>query len=113
MTVRELFDFVHKHGVNLDAEIHYQRIEDTYFEGVDISGMRGTLPDGTGGILPPGSKATGWSVVRKKGDGYFDAKDWNPELTEEQLEEYCDQYVKAESVFQYDQDDDLYITAHY
>lgn len=48
-----------------DALVVSQRVEDRYYDGVDISGMTGTLADGTTGILPPGSKATGWSVITK------------------------------------------------
>lgn len=48
-----------------DALVVAQRVEDRYYEGCDISGMTGTLSDGSTGILPPGSKATGWQVITK------------------------------------------------
>ena len=48
-----------------DALVVSQRIEDMYYDGVDISGMTGTLEDGSTGILPHGSKATGWDVIKK------------------------------------------------
>ncbi len=61
-----------------DALVVSQRVEDKYYEGVDISGMTGTLSDGTIGTLPPGSKSTGWETLKKPDP--MD-RNWNVEYT--------------------------------
>jgi hypothetical protein len=61
-----------------DALVVSQRVEDRYYEGVDISGMTGTLEDGTTGILPSGSKSTGWDTI-KKPDPFYEG--WQQEYT--------------------------------
>lgn len=61
-TVGELKRYIAEHNISDDAVIVSQRVEDTYFEGVDISGMRGQREDGTYGALPEGSKASLWGV---------------------------------------------------
>jgi hypothetical protein len=63
LTVGELKGYLA--GYPDDALVVAQRVEDRYYEGVDISGMTGTLPDGTSGTLPSGSKATGWETLKK------------------------------------------------
>lgn len=62
LTVGELLDFIEKNNISRDAVVLTQRVEDKYFDGCDISGCTGQLPDGSYGILPPGSKAQGWPV---------------------------------------------------
>lgn len=62
LNVGELLDFIEKHKISRDAVVLIQRVEDKYFNGIDISGMYGTLPGGGVGILPEGSKSTGWEV---------------------------------------------------
>jgi len=52
-----------------DALVVAQRVEDRYYEGIDISDITGMLPDGTFGKLPEGTKAHGWETL-KKPDGY-------------------------------------------
>ena len=134
MTVRQLFDYIHKHGVNLDAEILYQRIEDSYFEGSDVSGLSGTMEDGTLGVLPPGSKASPWKVVRKEGEAYMNAWRFNQDIdgkyldkrrfpkfdrskylpySEEELEQLKAQYIDIHCAVRYHDDDNLYLDAHY
>lgn len=61
-TVGELKQYIAQHQIPDDAVIVSQRVEDRYFEGVDISGMSGRREDGTFGILPEGSKASPWGV---------------------------------------------------
>lgn len=46
-----------------DSLVMVQRVEDKYYDGIDISGMRGAE-----GILPPGSKSNGWDVYYKESD---------------------------------------------
>lgn len=43
-----------------DALVVSQRVEDGYYEGWDISGMMSV-----DGILPSGSKSTGWETIKK------------------------------------------------
>ena len=58
-----------------DAKILVHRVEDCYYEGMDISGMRGTYTNENGeqvsGILPSGSKSTPWETINHiDHDGY-------------------------------------------
>lgn len=54
-----------------DALVVSQRVEDGYYEGWDISGMRG--PDG---ILPSGSKSSPWETIKK--DGEYGISEYSP-----------------------------------
>jgi hypothetical protein len=123
-----------------DGKVLVQRVEDRYYEGNDISGMTGTLPDGSIGTLPEGSKANGWPVVLKEGEAYYNAKRLNENMqeeiyrradgyppeypgienpedyiyTDEQLEKLKDQYTPAWCYVRYSDDDkNLYIDLHY
>ena len=66
LTVGGIKNFIEKHQLPDDAPVVAQRVEDCYFEGVDISGMRGA--DIGGGIYPEGSRAEGWKIYSKKSD---------------------------------------------
>ena len=82
-----------------DTLVVSQRIEDRYYEGVDISGITGTLADGTSGILPLGSKASGWSTI-KKPDGIHP--------------EHDNEYTPVWGVCHYKDDTDcLFLDLHY
>jgi hypothetical protein len=122
-----------------EAKVLVQRVEDRYYEGVDISGLTGTLSDGSVGVLPEGTKADGWPVVLKKSSAYYHALDWNKEMheevlrkiagekpefgfdnpeerlyTEEEIESMKDQYSPAWCVVQYKDDpNNLYLDLHY
>jgi len=133
LRVRDLKEFVEKYNVPDDALIMIERVEDRYYEGCDISGM-----NSVDGILPEGSKSLGWGVYLKEGQSYYDALSHNKrikegfyfnkeefpnikegsemleEYTEEQLEEYKNQYHPAWSCVKYnDEDDLLFIDLHY
>jgi hypothetical protein len=83
-----------------DALVVAQRVEDRYYEGVDISGMSGRLSDGTFGTLPPGSKATGWQTLKKPDHLY--------------PEEENNEYSPVWSVVHYKDDTDcLFLDLHY
>jgi hypothetical protein len=84
LTVGKLKKFLEDHKIPDTAKVLIQRVEDSYYEGSDISGFTGTLPDGTFGPLPPGSKAEGWGVYLKKGDQCGWIMDMN-ELMEEEI----------------------------
>lgn len=91
LTVGGILDFIARYGIPSDAPVVIQRIEDSYFEGQDISGMRGP-----NGILPPGSKSTGWR-------SYLKMQNMNPV-----------QYIPAWSCVYYKDDADiLFIDIHY
>jgi hypothetical protein len=122
MKVRELLRFIEEHGISMDADVYVQRVEDAYFEGQDISGMRGMLPDGTSGVLPPGSKTPGWPTVRLPGYSYYNAVQFNKQqegrpnvrpYSEEELEQFYDEYVRLESPVDYKDPGRLYLTPHY
>jgi hypothetical protein len=59
LTMGDLAEFVYKNPkIPRDAKVLVERIEDIYFEGIDISGMNSVK-----GILPKGSKSEGWKVL--------------------------------------------------
>jgi hypothetical protein len=76
-TVGHLLDFIEKHNISRDAKIYIERVKDKYFEGIDISGIRGQLPDGSYGILPEGTKSTPWPVLKKGEDTEYHII-WSP-----------------------------------
>ena len=79
LTMGDLAEFVYKNPqIPRDAKVLVERIEDVYFEGVDISGMRSSK-----GILPKGSKAEGWKVLPVKGENYYNTKNFNEVMIQE------------------------------
>lgn len=82
LTVGGLKKFLLENNPPDDAPVLIQRVEDKYFEGVDISGIGGCKST-KNGIYPPGSKATGWGVYLKRGEHYFAAENFNKEMNEE------------------------------
>jgi len=75
LTVAELKDKLNQYPD--DAKILVQRVEDRYYEGIDISGMHGIYTNENGeqvcGILPSGSKSTPWETINHIDyDGYED-----------------------------------------
>ncbi|SNR92214.1 hypothetical protein SAMN06269173_11184 [Hymenobacter mucosus] len=95
MTVGELLEYIYLHNVDRNAEVLVQRVEYIHFEGFNISGMRGLLPDGTYGVYPEGSKSTGWPTVQKEGDCG---------MTE---------YISIHCPVRWDNDNRLYLDLHY
>jgi len=69
-------------NISDDAPILIERIEDSYFEGSDISGCGG-CKDTEDGIYPPGSKAEGWGVHLKEGEPYWNVIRMNDNMREE------------------------------
>jgi hypothetical protein len=61
LTVAELLNFIQENNIPPDAPVLIQRVEDKYYEGFDVSGMRGP-----GGIIPEGTKSNGWKVYPKE-----------------------------------------------
>jgi len=136
LTVGRLKEFIEKYNISDDAIIVVERVEDSYFEGSDISGMRG-CNDTEDGIYPEGSKAQGWGVYLKKGQGWhmcdrhnkkvrsgeYNNKEQYPDLAdkdikeipEEEMEEMMTQYHPAWSCVKYpdEGDDILFINLHY
>jgi hypothetical protein len=82
LTVGQLKKFIEENNLPDDAPVVVQRIEDSYYEGRDISGMSG-CPDTEDGIYPPGSRSEGWGVYLKEGDSYYSAKTINIRMEEE------------------------------
>ena len=82
MTVGDLKKFIEENNIPDEAPVIVERIEDSYYEGQDISGMSGceSCPDG---IYPPGSKSEGWGVYLKEGDSYHWTKTMNIRMKEE------------------------------
>lgn len=137
LTVGDLKRFIEKHDLHDDAIVVVQRVEDRYYDGIDISGMRGTREDGTGGILPAGTKTAGWPVYCKEGmsyrmmlewnrkiaDGTYDDKEQYPLMkdehkvpfTPEQLEESKEQYTRLHCPVKYTDEgkDILFLDLHY
>jgi hypothetical protein len=136
LTVGDILDFVKRHNVPSTAKVLVERIEDAYFDGIDISGMSGQLKDGSFGILPAGSKSNGWRVYLKKGEGWWQCQSWNDDIdkgtyldaeqyprmqgkelkkyTEDELLNSMTQYIPAFCCVKYnDEDDNLLINIHY
>lgn len=79
MTVGDLLKFIEERNIPMDAKVMIQRVEDRYFEGVDISGMQ----DSEGNIHEEGTISTGWGVYLKKGYSYYEAEQINMNMNEE------------------------------
>lgn len=79
MTVQDLLDFIKERNIPMTAKVMIQRVEDKYFDGVDISGMT----DSDGNVYPSGTRSTGWGVYLKKGYAYYEAEQININLNEE------------------------------
>jgi hypothetical protein len=73
MTVQDLLDFIKERNIPMTAKVMIQRVEDKYFDGVDISGMT----DSEGNVYPSGTRSTGWGVFLKKGYAYYEAEQIN------------------------------------
>jgi len=135
-TVRDLIEFITNNNIPMDARIYMQRVEDVYFNGVDIGGCGGYVDDnGVRSCFPPGSKADGWKTVKKEGYAYREALELNrrvdagdfhnkedfpdledPEVlrsSEERLEELKEQYYPCFSPVYYADQKDLFLDAHY
>ena len=80
LTVRDFLNYIKKNSIPYDTKIFYQRIEDTYFDGIDISGMVGS-----GGVYHPGSKSDGWKTLGIKGEQYYEAIEFNKHIEEGKL----------------------------
>lgn len=94
ITVGELLNYIKKNNISRDGKVLIQRVEDKYFEGCDISGYIGKLPDGTYGRLPEGSKGTPWETMKKDTD------------------QGISEYIPIWCPVKYDEDN-LYLDAHY
>jgi len=130
-TVGQLKKYLSDYNIPDDAKIFMQRIEDSYYEGSDISGMSGQLEDGTYGVLPEGSKAAGWDIVSKPTYEWYlhldKIKDIEahredyPRITDESLELmksmpveiFSSEYTSLSSPVKYKGDNNLYLDAHY
>lgn len=60
LTVGEIKRFLAKYDMPDDAPVLIQRVEDKYYEGVDISGM-----SSVSGMLPKDSRSDRWKVYPK------------------------------------------------
>lgn len=69
-------------GINDDTVVLIERIEDTYFEGIDISGMGGCTYT-ENGVYPEGSKTKGWGVYTVEGFMYHNNLKHNANMFEE------------------------------
>lgn len=79
LTMKELREFVNKNPqIEDNTKVLIERIEDKYFEGVDISGMNSLE-----GILPEGSKTNGWKTFLVKGEQYYNAEEFNKKMSQE------------------------------
>ena len=139
LTVRDFLKYIKDNNIPHNTELSYQRIEDRYFDGIDISGMRGI-----NGIYPPNSKAEGWNTIKVKGETYYNAVMFNKHIEDGKLvkegkldprtvgkffwgEEYedsqkpidlsdenlLDQFVNVNSIYYNKESNILCLTAHY
>jgi len=110
LTVGQLLDFIKKYNIPRDSKVLYQRIEDVYFEKHN------------------------WDTIDRKGEHYHDIlrnqekakgewldKEEYPSMTQDIInltldlnpDEFKDEYIIAWSPVKYEEDNHLYITAHY
>lgn len=81
LTVKRLKEFLEEHkDISDDAIVVVERVEDAYYEGIDVSGFTGQLEDGSFGVLPEGSKATEWGVYLKPGEAHWHAMKQNEKI---------------------------------
>ncbi len=79
LTMKDLRRFINNNPqISDDAPVMVERVEDKYFNGVDISGMQGDS-----GVLPKGSKSEGWKVLLVEGYGYWNASQFNDKMYKE------------------------------
>lgn len=142
LTVKDFLNYINENNIPHDTKIFYQRIEDDYFNGIDISGMGGcdNTPDG---LYPPGSKTNGWGTLKIKGEQYYEAIEFNKHIEEGKLvkegkldpdevgiffwdekykdeqklidlsdQDLLDQYIDASNIFYNKENKVLCITAH-
>jgi hypothetical protein len=108
-----------------DGLIFVQRVEDMYFEGVDISGFGG-CPFTDDGIFPEGSKGDGCKVLLKDGYHYKRACEFNEAIkdneyeddlkpiSEKELENLKVQYSPVFQVERYGDDhSNIFLNLHY
>jgi hypothetical protein len=133
LTVGNLKKFIEKYNIPDDALVLIERVEDKYFDGVDISGMRNSEGD----VFPEGSKSNGWGVYPKENFWYFSAVEHNKKIesgaylnkeeypdinensdflkphSEEELEKSKTQYHPAFCCVKYNDENQLFIDMHY
>lgn len=132
LTVGALKSFIEKNNIPDDALVLIERVEDKYFNGIDISGM-----NSGNGVLPEGSKTKGWGVYTKESYWYFVANEHNKKIesgvyldkeqypdieegsaflkpySEEELNDSKTQYHPAWCCVKYTDDNELFIDMHY
>lgn len=82
LTVGDLKRILLKSNLPDDGKVMIQRVEDRYYHGNDISGLKG-CQDTEDGIYPPGSVSSGWGVYLKEGDHYHSVISMNKKMREE------------------------------
>lgn len=82
LTVGDLKRFLEKYNIPDHAPVLVERVEDRYYEGVDISGLSG-CEETEDGIFPEGSKSEGWAVYLKEGNSYNYTATMNARMQEE------------------------------
>jgi hypothetical protein len=138
--VEDILDYVYKKNIPRNARVIYQRIEDSYFDGIDISGMIcGDDKIAIDDKYPPGSKAEPWETIKIKGESYYSAVNYNKQVEKAKLvkegkidkdeigpyflrddvkeidlndDKLKDQYVESETIFYNKDNNVLCISAH-
>lgn len=137
LTLGDIKKFLEKYPELPDNTLVFtERVEDKYFEGLNIAGMRG-CKDTLDGIFPSGSKSTPWNVLPYKGYWYYQVQETNKNMLEEierrnrgekphypeiedpnkyiiNLEDdsLLDQYILGNSIIK-DEDNNILINIHY
>lgn len=76
LTMGDLRKFISKNPqIKDDIKVLVERVEDSYFNGSDISGM-----SSGDGILPERSNAEGWKVLPVEGEHYYNTKNFNEKM---------------------------------
>lgn len=82
LTVGDLKRFIQKYNIPDHAPVLVERVEDKYYEGIDVSGISG-YNESEDGRFPEGSKSEGWGVYLKEGDSYRYTQTMNARMREE------------------------------
>lgn len=88
LTVGKLKKFITDNNLSDDSLVLIQRVEDRYYDGIDISGMSG-CKETDDGKYPSGSKSDGWGVYLKEGDSYYRAECLNNNMINELKNREC------------------------
>ena len=76
LKVGDLLNVIKENNIPEDVSVCYRRIEDSYFDGIDISELQGHKE---------GDKSELWKTIKIKGDTYYEAVHYNKQIDKGKL----------------------------